>query len=146
MIAIYIDDIIILADLKKIQEFKDHLSQVFEIKDLGEIEHCLSIEFLRKHDSIIMRQRGYIHSLIVRFKMTKANIKTPMEPTLKLKESDKCQKGECNVPYRELIGCLMYLVVSARPDIAFVISSLSQFNNKFGQEHWKTAKCILRYL
>lgn len=45
LIAIYVDDIIIVsADLNEIQKFKNHLSQAFEIKDLGEIKYCLSIK------------------------------------------------------------------------------------------------------
>ncbi|KAL6419440.1 hypothetical protein ACFW04_011411 [Cataglyphis niger] len=39
----------------------------------------------------------------------------------------------------------MYLAVITCSDIAYAISSLSQFNNKYGSEHWTTAKRVLRY-
>ncbi|XP_046145331.1 secreted RxLR effector protein 161-like [Osmia bicornis bicornis] len=50
------------------------------------------------------------------------------------------------VPYRSLIGSLMYLATSTRPDIAHAVSALSQFNDNPGEEHWKAAKRVLRYI
>lgn len=52
---------------------------------------------------------------------------TPIEPKLNLeKSSDKCLP---DVPYQRLIGSLMYLAVLTRPDIAYSVSYLSQFNS-----------------
>jgi len=50
------------------------------------------------------------------------------------------------VPYRELIGALMYLAVATRPDIAHAVSWLSRFNECYNETHWLAAKRILRYL
>lgn len=41
---------------------------------------------------------------------------------------------------------LTYLATCTRPDIAFAVSHLSQFNNCFDETHWKAAKRVLRYL
>ena len=51
-----------------------------------------------------------------------------------------------DVPYQELIGSLMYLAMWTRPDIAYPVSILSQFNTNYTWEHWHAAKRILRYL
>ena len=40
----------------------------------------------------------------------------------------------------------MYLAVSTRPDIAFAVNNLAQFNSKPQKEHWTALKRILRYL
>lgn len=40
----------------------------------------------------------------------------------------------------------MYLAVSTRPDIAHVVSNLSQFNENFDKEHWATENSVLKYL
>jgi hypothetical protein len=40
----------------------------------------------------------------------------------------------------------MYATVATRPDIAFVISTLSQFLENLGELHWDAVKRILRYL
>ncbi|XP_059051907.1 uncharacterized protein LOC131846587 [Achroia grisella] len=50
------------------------------------------------------------------------------------------------VPYRELIGSLMYLSVCTRPDIAHAVNFMSQFCNCFEEVHWTATKRILRYL
>lgn len=44
------------------------------------------------------------------------------KPTVEDLETDE------SMPYRELIGSLMYLVLATRPDIAHAVSVLSQFN------------------
>lgn len=54
--------------------------------------------------------------------------------------------GKSSYPYQELVGCPMYLAVNTRPDIAYTVSYLSQFNISFGEIHWKAAKRCLQYL
>ncbi|BES92275.1 Hydra magnipapillata [Nesidiocoris tenuis] len=49
-------------------------------------------------------------------------------------------------PYQSLIGSLMYLASGTRPDIAFSVNYLSQFNTKYDEATWKAAKHVLRYL
>ncbi|XP_043070728.1 secreted RxLR effector protein 161-like [Drosophila grimshawi] len=49
-------------------------------------------------------------------------------------------------PYQNLIGSLMFLSVTTRPDIAYTVNFMSQFQSCYKAEHWKTAKRILRYL
>ena len=63
---------------------------------------------------------------------------------LRLKQDPNVE--ERKLPYRELVGALMYLAVATRPDIAHAVSALSQFNTCFGQVHWTAAKRVLRYL
>lgn len=75
------------------------------------------------------------------------SVKTPMDVNVKLLKPERTNNGKCiGVPYRELIGSLMYLAVSTRPDIAFAVSSLSQFNDCFDESHWAAARRVLRYL
>jgi len=68
-----------------------------------------------------------------------------MDGNLKLKKSNKEGKDE-EFPYQSLIGAILYLSVSTRPDIAYAVSVLSQFNANYTQEHWIAAKSILGYL
>ena len=51
-----------------------------------------------------------------------------------------------SLPYQNLVGSLMYLAVSTRPDISHNISVLSQYNTNYGKEHCIAAKRVLRYL
>lgn len=40
----------------------------------------------------------------------------------------------------------MYLVIATRPDLAYAVSYLSQFNQNPKKQHWLAAKHVLRYL
>jgi hypothetical protein len=51
-----------------------------------------------------------------------------------------------NVPYQRGIGSLMYAATSMCPDIAFVVSILSQFMRNPGPAHWEATKRVMRYL
>ena len=51
-----------------------------------------------------------------------------------------------NIPYRAAVGSLMYLAVGTRPDIAFAVSTVAQFCQDPGPEHWEAVKHIYRYL
>ncbi|XP_072400555.1 uncharacterized protein [Diabrotica undecimpunctata] len=71
----------------------------------------------------------------------------PMQPKLNLSIcKDKNLVGNVKLPYRELIGCLMYLMLGSRPDLSFCMSYFSQFQNNYTEEHWKNLKNVLRYL
>lgn len=93
---------------------------------------------------LTLNQSEYIQKLLERFNMTDAKgKKTPVEKDLKLNDQTE---EETQNDYRQLIGCLMYLANSTRPDIAFAVNYFSRFQSKPNEEHWMYAKHILRYL
>ena len=49
-------------------------------------------------------------------------------------------------PYSQLVGSLMYLSVTTRPDISFVVGALARFMSCPTSTHWQAAKDVLRYL
>lgn len=149
LIAVYVDDILVFSrNGAKITKLKEHLSEVFEIKDLGESKYYLGIEFARDGNKIGMHEKGYIRDILKRFGMADSKpVSTPIDINVKLTKPELDPNDEeRKLPYRELVGALMYLAVATRPDIAHAVSALSQFNNCFGHIHWTVAKRVLRYL
>jgi len=70
-----------------------------------------------------------------------------MDINVKLtKDKKDPSEEERNLPYRKLVGCITYLAMTTRPDIAFAASCLGQFNNCYTEIHWRAAKRVLRYL
>ena len=61
-------------------------------------------------------------------------------------ETDEDKEIMENVPYRQAIGSLMYLMVSTRPDLAYAIQILSRFGANPGPVHWKGVKKVLQYI
>lgn len=146
LIAVYVDDILAASrKLSMITELTTQLSKTFKIKDLGKVKFCLGIEFNQNKNGIKMSQEKYVNEILEKFEMSDSKpVTTPIDCSVKLQKG----KGDSDqhLPYRELIGSLMYLAVCTRPDIAFATSYLSQFCSCYDITHWTAAKRVLRYL
>ena len=51
-----------------------------------------------------------------------------------------------SIPYSSVVGCLMYVMICTRPDIANVVGIISRFLSNPGKEYCGAVKWILRYL
>lgn len=60
--------------------------------------------------------------------------------------SDKIRKEMTMVPYRSLLGSLIYLSTGTRPDIATAVSLLGKFQCDPTPADWKALAHLLRYL
>jgi hypothetical protein len=49
-------------------------------------------------------------------------------------------------PYGRLVGKVLYLVTCSRPDLAQPARELARFIANHGEQHWKAAKHLIRYL
>ncbi|VVC41443.1 Hypothetical protein CINCED_3A010768 [Cinara cedri] len=68
-------------------------------------------------------------------------ILTPMEKKLKFEE-----KGSTSKPYRELVGCLMYVMIQTRSDFSTAVNYFSRHQFKATEDHFNHLKRVLRYL
>nr|GFA27450.1 zinc finger, CCHC-type [Tanacetum cinerariifolium] len=48
--------------------------------------------------------------------------------------------------YSRAIGCLLYVMTSTRPDIAYVVGRLSRFTSNPSRQHWKAITRVFKYL
>lgn len=125
-------------------KLKEELMKTFEMKDLGRATHVLGMRLKQEHNKIILDQRNYIQKVLQQFNMADCKpVNTPLECGMKFEKGDQTDN---DTKYRSIIGCIMYLAVCTRPDIAHAASVLSQFNNCHSETHWKAAKRVLRYL
>ncbi|RVE44056.1 hypothetical protein evm_011293 [Chilo suppressalis] len=89
-----------------------------------------------------LNQERFIEDTLKKFNMENCKpVSTSIEPGLKLEKNDKIERKD--VPYKNLIGTLMYIAVATQPDIMYAISYLSHFNDYSGEEHFKSAKRVL---
>ena len=51
-----------------------------------------------------------------------------------------------SMPFRELIGTLLWVANGTRPDIAYAVDTLAKFTNNPGEIHWKALLRVLGYL
>ena len=116
------------------------------MKDLGEAQVCLGLEITRDraNKTLHVSQSHYANKVLERFGMEKCKpVVTPMEG--QLRDSDDNNLAQ-DVPYRQVIGSLMYLTAGTRPDIAFAVGRLCRFADCPTWEHWTAAKRVLRYI
>ncbi len=145
IIAVYVDDILMFGKRSAIDAEKTALSQEFDTHDLGRATHVQSIRIRYSADGMHLDKTAYADSILRLFQMTECNpAKTPLSTKTKLMKATKENALDDNDAsrYRTLMGSVLYLATSTRPDLA----KLSQFNSAPSKEHWAAAKQILRYL
>lgn len=148
LISVYVDDFLISSHHEKwIAHIKHELSTYFNVKDRGKAKYCLGLEIHQSPGIITVKQTSYLREIIKRFKMEDANaVSTPLPVGKTLTEKEKEDSDTSRIPYRELVGALMYAAVATRPDIADVVSFLAQFNHCYTEKHWGMTKRVFRYL
>ncbi|CAI7897518.1 unnamed protein product [Closterium sp. NIES-53] len=73
---------------------------------------------------------------------------TPLSTRHSLSTLPSDESVEPNGPYPELVGCLMYLMICTRPDLAYPLSILARYvaPGRHRPEHMAAVKRVLRYL
>lgn len=75
--------------------------------------------------------------------MEKCNqTKTSMDAT-PIPNSEEDQPGSSK-PYRELIDCLMYVMLATRPDLNFAVNYFTRYQHEQTEARWKGLKRVLR--
>src|SRR5437762_11968268 len=129
---------------RDIANVKAQLAGEFEMKDLGKLEHFLGMRITRgPNGSISIDRNGYIHRILERFGMEASRpVSTPIAAGARLvigeTESDIKE-------YQAMIGSVMYAMLCTRPDLAYAIQQLSQFNSNPTNVHLQAAKRVFRY-
>jgi hypothetical protein len=145
IMVLYVDDLFLIGDGQLIAYCKTNLVAEFEMKDLGLMHYFLGLEVWQQDGCFFLGQGKYTVEILRRFTMTDCR---PMSTSLVTKWS-KIDASDSKIVdptvYRRLIGSLMYLV-NTRPDISFVVNSLSQFMVDPRRVHWIAVKHLLSYL
>jgi len=150
IIALYVDDLLIIGNSKtQIAQLKGEFKNRFEMKDLGPATVMLGIQITRdrQNKKLSISQAEYTNYILTRFGMEQSKpISTPMDKNCMKQLENSADDSPIEAPYREVIGCLIYLVTCTRPDISFAVSKLSQYLQNPKQCHLIAAKRILRYI
>ncbi|CAK9816176.1 Copia protein [Anthophora plagiata] len=145
-VVLYVDDLVIAtANSETMESFKNYLMNKFHMTDLKEIKYFLGIKVERDNNKITLDQSAYIQTVLEKFNMQDCKpISTPLPSKLDYIALNSDEKFEA--PCRNLIGCLMYVMVCTRPDLCTAVNILSRYTNKNNKELWQELKRVLRYL
>nr|GFB35595.1 retrovirus-related Pol polyprotein from transposon TNT 1-94 [Tanacetum cinerariifolium] len=106
---------------------KSLLKKKFDMKELEKAKKILDMKIVRDQSRKILRvsQSGYISKILNNFRIdNEKSVKMPFGGHFKLSLKD-CPIRDCDVermskvPYANVVGSLMYLMVCMRPDIAY---------------------------
>jgi Reverse transcriptase (RNA-dependent DNA polymerase) len=153
-ITIWVDDLLIVGkNGRDIANVKAQLSREFEMKDLGQLEHFLGMRISRHDSGISIDQNGYIRQILKRFGMEASKaVSTPFATGSRLVSANHNGEGTATPSttdikqYQAMVGSLMYAMICTRPDLAYAIQQLSQFNANPTNVHFQAAKRSFRYL
>nr|XP_020155963.1 uncharacterized mitochondrial protein AtMg00810-like [Aegilops tauschii subsp. strangulata] len=142
----HVDDLIITGvATTEINSFKQQMTKLFRMSDLGKLSYYLRIEVSQERDRIVLGQAAYAKRLLERAGMEDCNpSNTPMEARLKLSKESTATLVD-KTKYRNTIGGQRYLV-HTRPDISFAVGYLSRFMEKPASDHYAAVKHLLRYV
>lgn len=153
-VIVYVDDLLVATSCDRaLATFKRGLSTHFDMRDFREVSAFLNVAIERRMNAFTLSQRGYVEKILDTFNMRDANpAPTPIEPakyralTERRERTDEEAAVMATVPYRKLVGMLLYLSTHTRPDIAFAVAILARHMAAPRPVHWVAGKRILRYL
>jgi Reverse transcriptase (RNA-dependent DNA polymerase) len=154
--AIHVDDYLSIADSKEENEhFKAQMRKVWTISDLGTACFIMGIAVSWDRDArtVALSQTALIDKIIEQFRQKDAHpVSATLKPGCKLCHTNPqsiTPEGRLQLnkfPYRSLVGCLLYLAISTRPDISYAVQQLSQYLDSYSFEHWGAAIRLVQYL
>ena len=142
------DDLILLAETsEEMQQMKKSLSDIFRMKDMGELHYCLGVNIHIDDNGIVLCQRQSLLRLLEKYGLSDANtVSTPLDCNSKLVKDDDSSKLADPSKYQSMAGSLLHAARATRPDIAHAVGTVSKFNSAPTEVHMKAVKRIFRYL
>ena len=144
-LLLYVDDMLISGpDVEEIRKIKAQFKSDFEMKDLGVAKRILGMDIVRDRNKrkLWLFQTDYIQRTLKKFK-----VQNTKSTSTQLAVHFKLQKEQMQlIPYSNIVGSLMYMMICTRPDIAHASSTTSRYMAEFGRQHWNALKWTLRYL
>jgi Reverse transcriptase (RNA-dependent DNA polymerase) len=145
-LLLYVDDILVACnDEFFLNNLKTHLFETFKIRKL-ELDY-LGIRICKNVNKVIsIDQTLSIQCLVKKFNVENSKItKTPIEKNLNLKRNSDINL-KTKLPFKELLGSLMYIMMGTRPDICFSVSYFGKFQDCATDEQFKHLLRVLKYL
>ena len=144
-LLVYVDDIILAGPSEETNlQVMKRIEERFQLKKASKLEHILGMQIQIKDGIGIIHQATYIKNFLRKFQMEEANgMPTPAQADERLTTNNE---EKAQVPYREAIGCLMYLATTTRPDICNAVREAAKHVENPSIQHWRYVKRIMKYL
>ena len=144
--VVHVDDIFAVGEKSRCDQFCDDLNRLVPINNLGELKWYAGCRFMRDLEAgtLTISQQAFAENTATKFGVCSGRA-TPLPTDLKLENFDE-DEPQGDWPFRELVGCLMWLANQTRPDVANAIRAVARYSNSPKEIHWKAAIGILEYV
>jgi hypothetical protein len=100
---------------------------------------------IKEESGITLSQSHYVEKVLSRFGyMDSKPSPTPYDPSMTLRKNKNDTREQLR--YTQIVGSLVYLASTTRPDISFAVSRLSRYMSNPGDDHRQALETVLRYL
>lgn len=122
---------------------------------MGEVRKIVDTKIKkgRKDITLWLSQSSYVEKVLERFKLDKSkSVSTPKSQYFRLSPLlyptiDKNRLVMSYIPYAQVVGCLMYIImVYTRVDITQAFSVVLKYMSNPRKEYSSVVKCIMKYL
>ena len=145
IVGLFVDDAQCVCNDDNYAKFVKLLKTRFGVSAKGEADQLLSINIIRLNNKIYLSHRAYIIDMLKEFNMTNCNPKkVPISKSVKLTPCEG--EPDTSLPYRRLVGKLIFLSCTSKPELSQVASYLGRFSCCYDERHFRVAKNVLKYL
>lgn len=148
-IVAHVDDLLIIGHRSEVDKTKQFLATQYSITDMGAASLFLGLRITRERRSrsLWLDQKHYVLDFLKTVGLSTANaVKFPFTDKHKLDEDNEVLDESEKLKYQQMVGFLMFLMISTRPDISFHITRLAQRSSKPTAAHFALAKRVCRYV
>lgn len=137
--AIWVDDgLAICKSSQRLQNMILYLQHHLDVT-IGHDDMYIGLRLTRDRPKrlLYVDQQRFIESMLAKFGYADANpVSTPAASNVQLQSPGPDDDSEIPVfPYQEIVGSLLYVQISTRPDITHAVNKVSQFSSNFRQIH-----------
>ncbi|CAI7882641.1 unnamed protein product [Closterium sp. NIES-54] len=151
-VLVCVDDLVFAtSDTEALTLVKSELQKRHTCNDLGELRSYLGLQITRDRArrTITLTQSHMVHQVLQHFGFQFSSPQpTPQSTGHSLSAPPSNESVEPSGPYRELVGCLMYLMTCTQHDLVYSLSLLARYvpPGRHQKVHWDAAKRVLHYL
>ena len=157
VVIVYVDDLMLMTNTPLLmKELKEIFNAEFTMKDMGTAEWLLGIKFRRYENGIYLGQPTYAQETLVNaglWDMEVNGMKVPVTPKFTTlpsswqhDESSPLLDSADSTKFKSFLMRLSYMVQQTRPDMAYAVNTLAQYQVTARECDWNALVHLLRYL
>lgn len=170
-VALYVDDLLVAYKYEKdFLKFKQEISLEIKIKDLGPVKEFCGVEYIKTIDGYKLHQSKFLTELLIKYNITDSPTNKHRIPIYDYKRDNQSTDGtqastggnvntgvestddirllnaESKRVYQELLGSLLWLSNTTRPDLSYSVSRMASYTESATKRDLKMLRNILYYL